>query len=145
MDNIIDVASKYIGIPYKHNGNGADGMNCALLVNNILADLGVDTHAEPFQHIEEDWNKSDPSKMERALSKIGIGVTDDLRPLDIVMFSLLDDKTVISHIGVMIDTIRFIHVCDGTKSKVSKITHPFWRNKYRGARRVAVTNGQTWR
>jgi cell wall-associated NlpC family hydrolase len=145
MDNLVDIASRYVGIPYKHGGNSINGISCIFLVHNILHESGLESPAESFISVGEDWDKADPTIMNRELNKIGQEVIDDLMPLDVVMFALTDDAEIVSHVGVMIDKTRFIHVCDGVKSKVSKITHPFWRSKYRGARRVAVTDGKTRR
>jgi cell wall-associated NlpC family hydrolase len=136
---MISKLSKYIGIPCVHGSNDGGGMSCLALAHNVLREYGISTPAMEYLDLPEDWWRVYPHLIEQKLVEMGgsdVNDIDALQPADIVLFSTVDGQDTITHIGVMIDNVRFIHALINTRSKVSKITSRFWRYKLKRVIRV---------
>lgn len=133
---MLDV-EKYVGTPYRHNGRSIEeGLDCWGLVWCIYQELGIVIPAwDGKSRPEESWYKEDPLRYYRFLQKIGEPVdTQDLEPLDIVYFGLIDNG-IVSHTGIVLDNNRFIHTIQRKNCRISKLGG-YWFKKLRGARRI---------
>lgn len=126
----MDSVKKWLGVPYKHNGRNADGIDCLGLVSEFLSDNEVNIPDGDGEKIEKDWYKSDPERYVRGLSSYGekIESMNDLEPLDIICFCI--DGEHITHSGVVINDNKFIHILDGRQVTVNRLNHRFWRKKF---------------
>lgn len=129
-------AESLLGIPYKHNGRSEKGLDCWGLVYLFFKRLGHQLPEGDGMPVEDDWYKLDPTRYQRELYKLGneIGHFKKLKKFDIPYFSLYRD--VITHSGVMLDQMRFIHVLNNRTVEISSFQKRFWRKKYRGGIRL---------
>ena len=99
---------KYLGIPFRHNGRGMDGVDCLGLMLMVLRDAGIDLPDDDGRPIDPRWYDIDPERLIRGLGRYGqrINITE-IQPLDVVVFSFHGKPR---HAGVMIDRSRFIHI-----------------------------------
>lgn len=135
---MIDRLSKYVGIPCIHGANDKDGMSCLALAHNVLKEYGIDTPAMKYIDLPEDWWKTYPHLIEQELLGMGEEIFDvnNLQPTDVVLFAMIEGYDTITHIGIMIDDTRFIHALINTRSKVSRITSKFWKDRLKRIIRV---------
>ncbi|MFW5992415.1 MAG: peptidoglycan endopeptidase, partial [Halanaerobiaceae bacterium] len=88
------------------------------------------------KYIEDNWYKVDPERYERGLKSAGIevGPYQNLQRFDVPYFRLY--RNVVTHTGVMIDTIHFLHVLIDKEVEIGTMERKFWRKKYAGAIRL---------
>jgi len=127
------VVARYIGVPYRHNGRGQDGLDCLGLIASFYRDLGIEVPDGDGEPIPQDWWKHDPERYLRGLMSIGRPVEGPLQPLDLVYFTLT--QGVVTHGGVMVDRQRFIHVLEGHSVMVTRLGS-WWQRRLAGARRL---------
>jgi cell wall-associated NlpC family hydrolase len=61
---------------------------------------------------------------------------DDIQPGDLVFFSTVTRG--VSHVGLAIDATTFVHAPDsGSVVRVERFDTRYWRQRFKGARRVA--------
>ena len=117
---IVETASKYLEFPYKYGGQSLWGMDCSAFVLRVIGFFGIDlprTSREQFN-----FGKRIP--------------IEHLIPGDLVFFRL-DNKKVVSHVGIYIGNNKFIHASSGDKKVViSNFSKPFYKRHYKGACRV---------
>ena len=132
------VAESLLGIPYLHNGRSKEGLDCWGLVYVFFNKLGYKLPEGDGMPVEENWYKLDPARYYRELHKLGneVGNYRKLLRFDIPYFSLY--KNVITHSGVMLDNIRFLHVLNGRSVEISSFQKRFWRKKYKGGIRLKL-------
>lgn len=128
-----DIVAKYVGVPYRHGGRGLDGIDCLGLLLCIYRECGImlpDGDGRPYS---EDWFATEPERYIKGLSSIGETATEPFKPLDLVYFRF--HGGVVSHAGIMIDRLRFIHVLERRSVMVTRLGG-MWRSKLAGARRL---------
>ena len=117
---IVDVALKYIGLPYKYGGESLWGIDCSAFVKRVWGFFGLDL-----------------PRTSREQSRFGEKIKlSDLQPGDLVFFHKQGRKSV-SHVGIYIGDSKFVHA-SGIDHKVSvgDLTQAYYRQCYKGARRV---------
>jgi cell wall-associated NlpC family hydrolase len=117
---IVEIALKYLGLPYKYGGETLWGIDCSAFVRRVWGFFGLDlprTSREQFAVGEK--------------TKIA-----DLKPGDLLFFHKQGRKSV-SHVGIYIGDSKFVHA-SGIDHKVTigDLTQDYWRSCYKGARRV---------
>lgn len=113
------VVELYTGIPYKKGGQDADGIDCSNLVRSLFRDYS---------------GKRLPTST-RGLYRLPIEVPrDQLQVGDLVFFSF-GGRTP-SHVGVFVGEGRFVHASESRGVIYSSMEIPYYRDSYRGARRV---------
>lgn len=130
----IDAAvAAHIGIPYRHNGRGPDGLDCLGLIVSFYGTLGIQLPDGDGRPIAADWWRDDPGRYLRGLMTVGRPAEGPLQPLDLVYFAL--HNGVVTHGGVMVDSQRFIHVLERRSVMVTRLGG-WWQSKSVGARRL---------
>lgn len=113
----------FIGVNYKYGGVSPEtGFDCSGFVHYIFNQaVGL---ALPRNAAE--------------ISRVGETVTrDDLQPGDLVFFNTL--RRPFSHVGIYLGENRFIHAPSrGGSVEIVDMTQRYWKNRYNGARRVAL-------
>ncbi|MDD5131647.1 MAG: NlpC/P60 family protein [bacterium] len=117
---IVEIALRYLGLPYKYGGESLWGIDCSAFVRRVWGFFGLDlprTSREQFTIGE----------------KTSIS---DLKPGDLVFFHKQGRKPV-SHVGIYIGDSKFVHA-SGIDHKVTigDLTQDYYRRCYKGARRV---------
>lgn len=130
---IDEAVAAHIGIPYRHNGRGPDGLDCLGLIVSFYRSLGIKLPGGDGRPIAADWWRDDPGRYLRGLMTVGRPAEGPLEPLDLVYFALRGG--VVTHGGVMVDAQRFIHVIEKRSVMVTRLAG-WWKSKFVGARRL---------
>jgi cell wall-associated NlpC family hydrolase len=106
------------GVPYRNGGQGRNGIDCSAFVQR--------TYREKF-------GLSLP-RTTGQLAAYGQKITSSgLRPGDLIMFKTgWGDR----HVGIYLEKYQFMHVSTSAGVTVSKMTDPYWYNRYWQTRRV---------
>ena len=117
QNQLLQVAYRCMGIPYKYGGTSANGIDCSSFVQQCFGALGYRlprTAAEQFN--------------------VGMPVTDVLQPADRLYFAKNGGR--ISHTGIYIGNGYFIHASSSNKGVVvSNLREAMYTRMYAGARR----------
>ena len=120
-------SDKYIGIPFLANGRSTDGLDCWGLVRLIL---GNEFSIE-LPSFSDNYNIDDNYRITELVAqyKEGWERKETAEPGDCVLFNILGEPM---HIGVMLDSTRFIHVREGSDTVVDSITNTKWERRVEG-------------
>jgi cell wall-associated NlpC family hydrolase len=123
-------AARYIGIPFKEDGTGFDGINCWHLIRLAAREqFGLD-YPEPAVINPLDMQevgtilrraKAAPPWREVTLA--------EARPPDVIAFKVLAWP---SHVGLFINPQWFLHIRQGTASVLGRLDSIIWRNRVDG-------------
>src|SRR5262245_32308438 len=112
---VVRIARKYVGTPYRWGGSGPSGFDCSGLVRYVYAQVGVELpHNAAKQYA------------------LGAPVARaDLQPGDIVFFDRL------RHNGIYVGEGRFIHARQtGKRVAIAGLDEAWYAERWVGARRV---------
>jgi len=118
LDNILD---KLIGIPYQHNGRSYEGVDCWGLVYLFFKELGFPLPVNDGRNVPQDWYLKEPERYINGIRTLGeeVGHYRNLGALDLPYFRLY--RNVITHSGVMLDEMHFLHVLIDTYAGAIRI------------------------
>ncbi|MBU3698937.1 MAG: NlpC/P60 family protein [Candidatus Kapabacteria bacterium] len=118
VSSIIDRAQDLIGTPYCTAGVTPDCFDCSGFVGYCFVPTGV-----PLP------------RTSRELFNVGQNVSrSDLAAGDLVFFST--SNSIINHVGIFLADTRFIHSSTSNGVMISSLEEPYWKQRYKGARRV---------
>ncbi len=119
--NLGKVVDSYLGIPYQWGGTTRSGMDCSAFTRAIVRETyGIElprTSKEMFQ-------------VGRIVKK------KDLKPGDLVFFKNTYSGPGVSHVGIFVGDGRFAHASASRGGTITEMAHPYFVNRYTGARRV---------
>jgi cell wall-associated NlpC family hydrolase len=113
--NIVEVAKKYEGTPYKWGGESPDGFDCSGYLNYI-------------------FDEAENIDLPRTVDEIYAEGTSVEEPAvgDIVFFNLEGDGP--SHAGVYIGNDQFMHASSSDGVTTDELGSSYWSDKYMGAK-----------
>lgn len=132
----VECLSKYIGLEFEPFGRGPDSFDCWGLVrffyrqefNIILPDLNGYSSVKDHKSIEgivghqkKDW------------------VPDSAVYGNVVVFNMAGRPV---HVGVVIDTLKMLHIQTGKQSCLERFTTPRWKNRIEGIYRFGERGHQ---
>lgn len=119
---------KYVGIPYKSNGRDTSGLDCWGLVCLIYKQ---EYHIELPSFSEQYANVHDALRIQElfAIQRESWQLLDKHEPGSVILFRILGEET---HVGVVVDDTRFIHVREGSDCVVDTFTSGKWANRVVG-------------
>lgn len=121
IQHLLNVATNFMGVPYKFGGGTRKGIDCSAFVQKVFGFLSVDlprTAREQFRFGEK-------------IPK------DDLKEGDLVFFKTYAKYP--SHVGIYIGDNKFIHASSrDRKVSVSTLNTPYYTKRFIGAKRVPV-------
>lgn len=121
---IVSRAAKYKGVPYVFGGTTTNGFDCSGYVQYVFKDCKA---------------KLPRLADEQALQ--GIFVTQkQLRPGDLVFFTTYAAGA--SHVGIYAGDGQFWSASSSKGVILSSLKDDYWKQRYYGARRVLITNGE---
>jgi cell wall-associated NlpC family hydrolase len=125
-EELILRAVAMLGVNYRYGGTSPEkGFDCSGFVRHVFGDaLGIMLPRNAY-----------------AQSRAGQPISPtELRPGDLVFFNTL--RRTFSHVGIYIGNNRFIHAPrSGQAIKIAQLSHPYWANRFNGARRVLAAGG----
>jgi peptidoglycan DL-endopeptidase LytE len=113
--NVVDVAKKYIGSPYKWGGTSPSGFDCSGFIYYVFNQAGTNIART---------NTSGYYSKSTAISSA--------KPGDLVFFKNTY-KAGISHMGIYLGNGEFIHASD-SGVEVSKLSNSYWSPRFAGYR-----------
>ncbi len=117
---VIQTAISLLGAPYRFGGTTPQGFDCSGFINYVYRhSVGLVLPRESHD-----------------LARVGKPVpVADLRPADLVYFKIEGQKPL--HVGIYIGDGKFVHA-PSSKGKVNiqSLGLDYWKNRYRGARRI---------
>ena len=112
---IVTNALAQVGSPYRYGGTEPDGFDCSGLVYYTHKKAGIDVPRV----------SSAQKEAARRVSQ------SRLQPGDLVFFNT---GATTSHVGIMIDSSRFVHApSSGKHVRTNRITDHYWRRNFTGA------------
>ena len=124
---IVSRAAKYKGVPYVFGGTTTKGFDCSGYVQYVFKDCKA---------------KLPRLADEQALQ--GIFVTQNqLRPGDLVFFTTYAAGA--SHVGIYAGDGQFWSASSSKGVMLSSLKDDYWKQRYYGARRVLITNGEVYK
>ncbi len=124
-DDLSIYAVSLVGSPYRLGGTSPDtGLDCSGFVNHVFHQIAGTRLPRESRAISESTQPLDRA---------------DLQPGDLVFFNTLDRA--FSHVGIYLGDDRFVHAASSRTGSVvvSRLSDRYWRERFDGARRVALT------
>ena len=109
---LVNIALKYLGVPYVWGGTSPSGFDCSGFVQYVYREAGINISRTTYTQIQEGYPVS------------------DLQPGDLVFFGSYSDPY---HVGMYIGDGQYIH--SPTTGDVVKVATLQYRGDYCGARR----------
>lgn len=113
---ICTTARRFLGTPYIWGGCSAWGLDCSGFVQLVYRLHGISLHRDAGDQSLQGGGVETPEQG------------------DLVFFGPAAEGR-ISHVGLMLDGDRFIHAHGGRSVRISNLSQPEWRTRYRLARR----------
>lgn len=118
---------KYLGVNYKYNGNSIlEGFDCINLCCAIAKDRGI--YLPNINHTDFNINNYG-LRMKEVKDTPNIWKKVAPQENALVLFKI---HGVIKHVGYMIDKYSFIHITEGSKVTVERLTSPQWNKRIEG-------------
>ena len=127
VDEMLDYAKTFIGIPYRLGACGPDRYDCSGFTLTVFKEFGMD-----LPH-----NSNAQFKMSRPVESFS-----DLRKGDLVFFGARNNIREIGHVGIVVDVdlehgmFRFIHASTSNGIEIQRSTQPYFMMRYMGAGRI---------
>ncbi len=114
--DIVEEAMSWMGTPYKYAGSEKGrGTDCSGFVVSVY---------EKVAGIKLPRNSREQSEFCKKLKKSSV------RAGDLVFFATGKDKNRVSHVGIMIDDVKFIHASTKKGVVVSEVTAPYYERTF---------------
>jgi len=113
-----EVASVWLGTPYRYGGTDERGLDCSALVQIVVGDLGVDVPRTTRDQLGA-GRQIDPR---------------DLQAGDLVFFRL--ESSQVNHVGLALGRDRFIHAATSRGVVVDRLMSDYFSQRFVEARRV---------
>ncbi len=116
-------ALSFIGVRYKWGGSTPDsGFDCSGLIRYVFSQVtgkSLSGNAKEISQVGESIDRT------------------QLQPGDLVFFNTL--RRPFSHVGIYLGDSRFVHAPSrGGKVEIVDMSERYWKNRYNGARRLAI-------
>lgn len=120
---------KYLGVKYSYNGNSiAEGFDCMNICCAIAKDRGI-----PMLNV----NLTDHSNTTIDTYHYMFNMRNDVKLWELVkpksnVLVVFKIAGRVGHVGYMLDDLNFIHITQGSRVTVEKITSPQWEKRIVG-------------
>ena len=127
VDQLLDYAKTFIGVPYRLGASGPDLFDCSGFTSYVFREFGYNL---PHNSVMQ-FRDSQP-----------VESFSDLRKGDLVFFGARNNIRSIGHVGIVVDVdldhgmFRFIHASTSNGVEIQRSTSPYFMMRYMGAGRV---------
>ena len=127
VDEMLDYAKTFLGIPYRLGACGPDRYDCSGFTLTVFKEFGMN-----LPH-----NSNAQFRMSRPVESFS-----DLRKGDLVFFGARNNIREIGHVGIVVDVdlehgmFRFIHASTSNGVEIQRSTQPYFMMRYMGAGRI---------
>lgn len=119
---LVEEALTWLGVPYAYaKSDKKEGTDCSGMVLRVYLDV---------LDVKLPRNSAKQAEFCKKIKK------DDLEPGDLVFFATGKDPDKISHVGLMIDKVNFIHASSKKGVIISQLDTPYYIRTFRQAGRV---------
>jgi cell wall-associated NlpC family hydrolase len=130
-------SDRYIGIPYQDRGRGFDGCDCWGLARLVYArELGIalPSYTEAYSSAEEAAEVA--ALMDNHNNRQTWLPVTDSRPFDLLLYR---HGRLSTHVAIVIDPRRMLHIQSDDAAKVEDRTDPRWLARFVGVYRHVQT------
>jgi cell wall-associated NlpC family hydrolase len=113
-----EVASIWLGTPYRYGGIDERGIDCSALTQNVMGDLGVSVPRTTR------YQRRSGRPIDRS----------DVRAGDLVFFRLESSR--VDHVGIALGPDRFVHASASRGVVVDRLMDDYFSRRFVEARRV---------
>ena len=127
-DSIIEYARTFMGVPYKHGGNGPKKFDCSGYTIYVFKHFGYSLKRTVIGQLHDGWKEIDD--------------TADLRRGDLVFFGGRKNPNKMGHVAIVVDNnpedhyFTFIHATVKLGVTVSRSDEKYYRIRYMTACRI---------
>ena len=127
VDELLDYAKTFIGVPYRLGASGPERFDCSGFTSYVFREFGYDLP----HNSEMQFKNSRP-----------VESFSDLRKGDLVFFGARGSIRSIGHVGIVVDIdldrgmFRFIHASTSNGVEIQRSTSPYFMMRYMGAGRI---------
>ena len=127
VDELLDYAKTFIGVPYRLGASGPDQFDCSGFTSYVFREFGY-----YLPH----------SSVMQAEQSSTVESFSELRKGDLVFFGARGSIRSIGHVGIVVDVdlergmFRFIHASTSNGVEIQRSTSPYFMMRYMGAGRV---------
>ena len=127
VDELLDYAKTFIGVPYRLGASGPDLFDCSGFTSYVFREFG---YYLPHNSVMQ-------AKDSRPVESFS-----ELRKGDLVFFGARNNIRSIGHVGIVVDVdldrgmFRFIHASTSNGVEIQRSTSPYFMMRYMGAGRV---------
>lgn len=125
VTDLIDEANNHLGTRYHRGGKKPGGFDCSGFTSYIFRQFGINLSASSGGQFTQGTEVD----------------TDDIRPGDLLFFKGSRSRSV-GHVAIAIENnhdtgeITFIHAAVKGGIRIDRVSQPYYRTRYLGARRV---------
>ena len=117
-NRLLSQYGEWRGVPYRNGGQSRNGIDCSAFVQLTY---------------QQKFGVKLPRTTREQATQGGLITNSGLRPGDLILFKTgWNDR----HIGIYLEKYKFLHVSTSIGVTISKITDPYWYERYWQARRV---------
>ena len=127
VDDLLDYAKTFVGVPYRLGASGPDRFDCSGFTMTVFREFGYDL---PHNSVSQ-------SRISRPVESFG-----DLQKGDLVFFGSRGSIREIGHVGIVVDVdlergmFQFIHASTSNGVEIQRSTQPYFMMRYIGAGRI---------
>ena len=127
VDELLDYARTFIGVPYRLGASGPDLFDCSGFTSYVYREFGYNLPHNSVMQFKE-------SRPVESFS--------DIRKGDLVFFGARGNIRSIGHVGIVVDVdldrgmFRFIHASTSNGVEIQRSTSPYFMMRYMGAGRI---------
>ena len=127
VDELLDYAKTFIGVPYRLGASGPERFDCSGFTSYVFREFGYDMPHNSTMQFRD---------------CVPVESFSELRKGDLVFFGARNNIRNIGHVGIVVDVdlergmFRFIHASSSNGVEIQRSTSPYFMMRYMGAGRV---------